>query len=151
MKRSFVETILGALVIVIAVYFLAFSYSTANVGTPDGYNLKAEFSTIGGLKIGDAVKIGGVKVGSVAALDLNPETYLAVVTLNVADDLKLPLDTVATINSESLLGGNALSVEPGADEEMLEPGDRIQFTQSPQSLEQLLGKFIFAVQDGKGK
>ena len=149
MKRSVIETVLGALVVAIAVYFLMFSYGTANVGSPDGYDLHADFSTVGGLKVGDAVKIGGVKVGAVKALDLDQQTYLATVTISVDKDLKLPIDTAATINSESLLGGNALTLEPGADEENLDAGDRIQFTQAPQSLEQLLGKFIFSVQNNK--
>lgn len=149
MKRSIVETLIGAAVIAVAVYFFAFSYSTADVGSVDGYDLNAEFTTVGALKIGDAVKVGGVKVGTVKSLDLSPETYLARVTLSVDNAIKLPYDTAATISSESLLGGAALSLEPGADEEVLEAGDRIQFTQSPQSLEQLLGKFIFSVQNNK--
>ena len=148
MKRSAVETILGAVVIVVAVMFLTFSYRVAGVGAvSDGYEVVAHFSGIGGLKAGDDVQISGVKVGSVTAVNLDPETYLAQVTMMVDGAVKLPLDTAALISSESLLGGRFLALEPGADEEYLEAGDRIEYTQAPQNLEQLLGQFIFSVSE----
>jgi len=149
MKRSIIETALGAIVLFTAGFFLVSSYSKANVGSPNGYDLSIDFAGVGSLQAGDDVKISGVKVGSVTALDLNPETYLAKVSISVDSKVQLPYDTAATISSESLLGGNYLALEPGADDIMLEPGDRIEFSQAPQSLEQLLGKFIFSVQDSK--
>ena len=146
MKRSIIETVLGAVVLFTAGYFLLSSYSTADVGTPDGYKVYAEFSGIGGLGVGDEVQISGVKVGSVQDVRLDQESYLARVTVSVADGIELPIDTAALISSESLLGGKYLSLEPGSDELMLEEGDRIEFTQAPQNLEQLLGQFIFSMQ-----
>ena len=147
MKRSIVETTLGALVIVVAAVFLTFSYKTANVGAgSNGYEVTAHFSGIGGLQAGDDVQISGVKIGSVSAVELDEETYLARVRLQVADEVKLPLDTAALISSESLLGGKYLALEPGADESYIEPGGRIEYTQAPQNLEQLLGQFIFSMQ-----
>jgi len=146
MKRSVVETALGALVIVVAGLFLMFSYKTANLGTgADGYEVIAHFSGIGGLKVGDEVQISGVKVGSVNSVELDQQTYLARVAIQVGSDIKLPRDTAALISSESLLGGKYLALEPGADEDMLAPGGRIEFTQAPQNLEQLLGQFIFSM------
>lgn len=150
MKRSVVETVLGAVVLLVAVVFLTFSYNTANVGSANGYELMADFSNIGGLKIGDEVQLSGVKVGQVVGVILDPERYLARVTMDVNSNLKLPEDTVALISSQSLLGGKYLSLEPGAAEDMLKPGDVIQYTQAPQNLEQLLGQFIFSMQ-GKEK
>ena len=109
-------------------------------------NWFADFSGIGGLAVGDDVQISGVKVGTVSGVELNEDNYLARVTANIDDDIELPIDTAALISSESLLGGRYLSLEPGGDEEMLESGDRIEFTQAPQNLEQLLGQFIFSMQ-----
>lgn len=148
MKRNIIETAIGALVLFVAAYFLVFSYKAANVGSVSGYTLVANFAGIGGLQTGDEVQISGVKVGSVAAVELDPETYLARVTMSIDDDVKLPSDTAALISSESLLGGRYLSLEPGADDEnMLESGGQIQYTQAPQNLEQLLGQFIFSMSD----
>ena len=146
MKRSVIETILGAIVLFIAGFFLVFSYNTANIKQVDGYKLEAHFSSIGGLSVGDQVQVSGVKIGSVADVAIDPETYLAIVSLSIDPQYKLPIDTAAVISSESLLGGRFLSLEPGADEEYLEDGDKIDYTQAPQNLEQLLGQFIFNMQ-----
>lgn len=151
MKRSIVETVIGAVVIAVAVFFLAYSYKIANVSSGDGYSVMADFSTVGGLKAGDSVEISGVKVGSVAAVELVPDTYLARVHLNISKDYKLPVDTAAMISSESLLGGLYLSLEPGAEEEYIKSGGKIEYTQAPQNLEQLLGQFIFSMQNDKSE
>jgi len=151
MKRSVVETVLGAVVLFLAGFFLVFSYNTANVKKVDGYELLARFSDIGGLASGDDVLISGVKVGSVASVKLDPESYLAVVHMKIQQGVQIPQDTTALISSESLLGGKYLALEPGSDEEMLKPGERIPYTQAPQNLEQLLGKFIFSMQQGDDK
>jgi phospholipid/cholesterol/gamma-HCH transport system substrate-binding protein len=149
MKRSVIETLLGAAVLLVAMIFLVFSYKTANVSTGTGYDLVADFSGIGGLKAGDDVQISGVKIGTVKAVNLNPETFLARVTMTVDNSVKLPDDTAALISSESLLGGRYLALEPGASEEMMKAGSRVPYTQSPQNLEQLLGQFIFSMQGDK--
>lgn len=149
MKRNVVETLLGAFVLVVAISFFAFGYNKADVGTSEGYEVTANFSSIGGLRPGDDVQISGVKVGAVKNVELDSQTFLARVTLAIEDGINLPTDTAALISSESLLGGLYLSLEPGADEETLKAGDRIQYTQAPQNLEQLLGQFIFSMQDSK--
>ncbi len=152
MKRSLVETLLGALVIVTAIVFFLFSYDKADVGKgAGGYNIVANFSGIGGLAPGDDVQISGVKIGTVSKVELDHNTYLARVHLAIADDYKLPRDTAALISSESLLGGRYLELQPGADEDVMGEGDTIEFTQAPQNLEQLLGQFIFSMQSDESK
>lgn len=146
MKRSVIETILGAVVIVTACFFLYFSYKMGDVGQSGGYTVHADFSGIGGLNVGDDVQISGVKIGTVSDVSLNPQTYLARVSMSLESHVKLPTDTAALISSESLLGGRYLALEPGADEELIEDGGRIIYTQAPQNLEQLLGQFIFSMQ-----
>lgn len=151
MKRSIAETVLGAIVILVAGLFLSYSIKTADIGHQDGYMVTADFSGVGGLKAGDSVQISGVKVGTVAAVELLPDTYLARVHLNIRNGYDLPTDTAALISSESLLGGLYLALEPGAEEDMIENGGAIQYTQAPQNLEQLLGQFIFSMQNDKDK
>jgi phospholipid/cholesterol/gamma-HCH transport system substrate-binding protein len=149
MKRNIIETFIGAVVLFIAAFFLIFSYQTANVGAVSGYTVRADFSGIGGLKVGDDVQISGVKIGSVSDVKLDSQTYLASVSMSIDPSVKLPIDTAALISSESLLGGRYLQLEPGADEEVIENGGKIQYTQAPQNLEQLLGQFIFSVSSDK--
>jgi len=151
MNRSVIETLLGAVVLFVAGSFLVFSYNTANVKPVSGYDIFANFTTTGGLATGDAVQVSGVKVGTVSGIELDPNTYLARVKISLGKNIKLPVDTSAVISSESLLGGRFLMLEPGGDEEYLKDGDIIQFSQSPQNLEQLLGKFIFSMESGADK
>ena len=150
MKRNLVETILGAFVLVVAVSFFIYGSSKANVGdSSGGYTVKAQFTDIGSLNEGDAVKISGVTIGTVSAITLDPVLYNAVVSMTIKKDVELPQDTAARISSEGLLGGAYMGLDVGGDTEMLANGDTIAFTQSAQNLEQLLGKFIFSLQDSK--
>ena len=149
MKRSVIETILGAIVLIVAGAFLFYGYDKGDVASPKGLHITADFSTIGGLKAGDAVQISGVKVGSVSNVELDRKTYLARVHMDIDSGLQLPVDTAAMISSESLLGGKYLALELGAEEDTIEDGGSVQYTQAPQNLEQLLGQFIFSMKNDK--
>jgi len=148
MKQNMVETLLGAVVLVVAVVFFVYGTGKANVGAGSGgYNVKAQFTDIGTLNVGDDVKISGVVVGAVASMNLDPVLYNADVTLSINNDVQLPYDTSARISSEGLLGGTYMALDVGGDTEILGNGDSIAITQSAQNLEQLLGQFIFSLQD----
>ena len=142
MQNSLIETLIGAVVIAVAAVFLVFAFRVANTGTVAGYELAARFDRVDGLDIGSDVRMGGIKIGSVVRQSLDPQTYRAVVTFTVQPDIKIPADTSATIESESLLGGRYLALVPGGDDRMLKPGEEVRYTQASVSLEQLLGKFL---------
>lgn len=144
MHRNLIETLLGAVVLGVAGLFLMFAYSTADLGRGGGYEVHADFTTVGALKVGSDVRLAGIKVGTVVRQELDPESYLARVTLSVEPSLKLPSDTSASISSEGLLGGNFVDLAPGGAAEMLKPGARIQYTQDAVDMMQLLSKFIFS-------
>lgn len=150
MHRNLIETLLGAVVLGVAGLFLAFAYTTADLGRTGGYEVHAEFTTVGGLKIGSDVRLAGIKVGSVVGQTLNPETYLARVTFSIDPSVKLPSDTSASIASEGLLGGNYVDLAPGGATAMLEPGAKIQYTQDAVDMVQLLSKFIFSAGSNGG-
>ncbi len=149
-SRGLAEVLTGAAVLLVAAGFLGFAIGHSGRSTGSGYDLKAKFDRIDGLNIGADVRIAGVKVGSVVDQRIDPQTFLAVVTLKIAAGLELPKDTGAEITSESLLGGKYLSLTPGGDSEILKPNGVIANTQSAVSLEQLLGKFIFSVTNLSG-
>ncbi|MDP9195946.1 MAG: outer membrane lipid asymmetry maintenance protein MlaD [Pseudomonadota bacterium] len=150
MKRNVIETVIGALVLLVAAVFLVFAYRSADLGqTAGGYTLVASFSQTGGLKEGSDVRIGGVKVGSVSGLVLDQDTYMAKVSLAIEPAIKLPRDTVARIASESLLGGRYVSLDPGGEEEFMKNGDSFEHVQGAVDLETLIGKTIFNPDGGK--
>jgi phospholipid/cholesterol/gamma-HCH transport system substrate-binding protein len=144
-RHGVAETLTGALVLVIAVAFLAYAVAHSGRTAGSGYMLQARFDHIDGLSVGGDVRIAGVKVGTVTDERIDPKTFSAIVTLTVRDDIQLPKDSAASIVSESLLGGKYITLSPGGDETDLKAGQMITITQSSVSLEELLGKFIFSV------
>jgi phospholipid/cholesterol/gamma-HCH transport system substrate-binding protein len=143
-RHGVAEVLTGAIVLVVAVAFLAFAVAHSGRTTSSGYTLQARFDHIDGLNVGGDVRIAGVKVGTVTDERIDPKTFTAIVTLTVRDGLDLPKDSAASITSESLLGGKYISLSAGGDETILKPGQMITITQSSVSLEELLGKFIFS-------
>jgi phospholipid/cholesterol/gamma-HCH transport system substrate-binding protein len=144
MTRNVLETLLGAVVLLVAVVFLAFAYRSSQIGETDGYQLTARFDRVDGLNKGSDVRISGIKVGTVTGQDLDPATYRAAVRFSVQNGIELPSDSSAAIVSDGLLGGKYLSLEPGGDIEMLKGGDEISLTQSSVRLEDLIGQMIFS-------
>ena len=146
MKRSLVETIWGGAVIAIAVAFVVYVYSIVGAGQAiSSYNIQARFTAVDGIDVGSDVRIGGVKVGTVAQQILDTETFEAVLTLNLDDAVKLPKDSEARITSGTLIGGAYIQLVPGADSAILADGDSIGKTKDVVALEELLGKLIFLV------
>lgn len=144
MANNAIETVMGAVVLVVAGGFLYFAYSNSNVKTIDGYTVKADFANIGGINVGSDIRIGGIKVGVVEDLELDPKSYNAVAVMRVKDDVKLPKDTSASVQSAGLLGDKFIALQPGGDEQNLAEGDVIHFTESSVSIEELIGKFVFS-------
>jgi phospholipid/cholesterol/gamma-HCH transport system substrate-binding protein len=91
------------------------------------------------------VKIGGVVVGQVADIQLDPVKFDSIVTLAIDDRIKdLPADTSAGIFTSGLLGESYVGLQPGGDIEVLKAGDEIVMTQSAVDLMQLVGKYMFS-------
>lgn len=139
-----IETIMGAVVLAVAGGFLYFAYSQGNVKKVDGYAVSADFSNITGIDIGSDVRIGGIKIGAVEMLQLDPKTFAAVATLRIQDNVKLPEDSSAAIQSAGLLGDKFVTIEPGGADAELAEGGKISFTQSSVSIEEMIGKFVFS-------
>ncbi len=144
MSGNVVETLIGAMVLAVAAVFVVFAVTTTDIGTVAGYELTAKFDRIDGLSVGADVRISGIKVGTVIDQDLDPVTFLAVVRMSISDAVQLPTDSSAGVVSDGLLGGKFMSLSPGADDDVLGPGEEIRFTQASINIEQLLGKFMFS-------
>lgn len=146
-RRNAAELLTGAVVIIVAAAFLFYAVAGSGRASADGYDLHARFDRIDGLAIGADVRLAGVKVGRVLTERIDPQTFQAVVTFSVQNDIKLPKDSSAQITTSGLLGGSVLAVVPGGATATIPPGGTVTITQSAVSLEDLLGKFIFNVSD----
>lgn len=143
MGRNLIETIMGAVVLAVAGFFLAFAWRHAGMEEVKGYALTAQFAGIGGLETGADVRINGIKVGTVASQSLDPVSYNAVVILTIAQDIRLPTDTTATIAAEGLLGGKYIKLIPGRAKARLPDGGQLAKTKDYKSIEEMVGELIF--------
>jgi phospholipid/cholesterol/gamma-HCH transport system substrate-binding protein len=152
MKRSVIETILGGVVLLVAVVFFVFAYTSSDIQPVHGYTVTARFNAVDGLISGSDVRIGGVRVGSVTHMEIDQEAYQAVVKMVIQSNIQLPEDTMAVISSDGLLGGKYVRLEPGSSPIKLGDGGVVQKTKDVVSLEEMLGKVIFLVADeGKAR
>ena len=120
-----VETLLGALVVIVAAGFLIFALQVTEVGAVEGANLKARFLKVGGLEVGSDVRISGVKVGTVTDRVLDTNSFEAVVLFTVSASVQLPVDTLAVVTSEGLLGNKYLRLIPGSATDLVADGGEI--------------------------
>lgn len=142
-REQIAETVVGAGVLAAAGAFLVYALSAAGGGgAPGGYEVTAKFGQVGGLAPGAEVRVAGVKVGTVAALDLDPKTYLAVTRLSLDGGVALPADSVAKITSDGLLGGSHVAIAPGGALESLKPGGQIENVQGAVDLFGLIGQVM---------
>ena len=124
-----------------ALAYLTFQVGGLSYKVPGGFELYASFDDIGGLKERAPVKLSGVKVGQVDSVALD-DLLRARVKLDLAPGLELPVDSAARILTSGVLGDQFIALEPGAEEDILRPGDEIEFTESALSIERLIGKFV---------
>jgi phospholipid/cholesterol/gamma-HCH transport system substrate-binding protein len=126
-----------------AIAYLSFSVGGLSYSGPGGLTLYAAFDQTGGLKARAPVVISGVKVGQVKSIGLDQKTYRARVELDLDHTLKVPTDSTASIVTAGILGDRYISLQIGGEEQILKPGDTINFTESALILESLIGKFIY--------
>lgn len=136
---AFLLLALGSLLV------LAVSSTNGRFGfARDTYDLKARFTNLGQLRPMAPVKIGGVTIGQVSEIALDPARFDSIVTLAIdrryAD---LPVDTSAGILTGGLLGESYVGLQPGGDVEVLKPGEEIAFTTPAVDLIQMVGKYMF--------
>jgi phospholipid/cholesterol/gamma-HCH transport system substrate-binding protein len=127
-----------------AFFMLAMKVSNiAELGEDKGYKVTARFENIGGLKVRAPVTLGGVRIGRVAGIDLDPQSYEAVVTLSIDPKYdRLPIDSSASILTSGLLGEQYIGLEPGGMDDYLKNGGALKLTQSALVLEKLIGRML---------
>lgn len=135
------ETVIGAVVVAVAVLFLFFLYTRAGSSGLSGYEIQARLPRVDGLGVGTDVRLAGIKIGSVSDLTLDPKTYLVTVHMNIRNDVKIPDDSSLMVTSSGLLGSSYISITPGGDEKMLASGGVIENAQGSVDLMGLINRF----------
>lgn len=147
MNKKPVETIMGIVVLIVAVFFLLFAYRVSDLQVVKGYELNAKFLKVGGLNTGSDVRINGIKVGTVVNQRLDSDDFMVNVAMSISPDIKLPKDSEAAIVGDGLVGDKFIKIEPGKSKEYLTNGETFANTRDFKSLEDMVGEIIFMVTD----
>ena len=129
---------------ILALILLALRVSGLSASpSSDTYKLYASFDNIAGLTVRAKVTMAGVTIGKVTAIDLDRDTYMGRVTLQLDKSVdNLPVDSTASILTAGLLGEKYIGISVGGEDSVLKDGGVIHDTQSALVLEDLIGKFL---------
>jgi phospholipid/cholesterol/gamma-HCH transport system substrate-binding protein len=140
-----IETLVGFLIVLVAVAFMVFTYKVADVKKfTETYKLRASFAQVAGVIVGSDVMLSGIKIGSVSDLKLDPNTYRAIMIISIKKDIHIPDDSSISVLSNGLLGDKYVSINVGSSDNMFTDGDEFKFTTPPISVEALIGKLFFS-------
>lgn len=146
-QQRYIESLVGLFVLLALFAFTVLALHVSGLTSffpGKSYNVTAEFDEIGGLKVRAPVKIGGVQVGEVSNISLDPNSYKAIVTLQIRDQFNMiPDDSSAGILTAGLLGDNYIEITPMYNKTFLHNGGQIQYARSAMVLEKLIGQLIY--------
>ena len=143
MERSRVNIAVGLFVVVgmLALGYLSIKLGRVTFLAGGGYNVVADFPSVGGLRVGASVEIAGVEIGRVESIGL--ADYQARVTLRLDSNVQLQEDSIASIKTKGLIGEKFIRISPGASEKLIKPNGRIREVEAPVDLEELISKYVF--------
>ena len=122
-EKQHTEMLVGIFLLIgiIAITFLALRIGDFQLLNNQQYIIKAEFTSVSGLKKGAHVEIAGVSVGKVTNIIFNPETYLAEVHIAIENSIQIPDDSIASIRTSGIIGDKFLKISPGGSDNIIEP------------------------------
>ncbi len=145
MQRSKVDVWVGLFVLLGAAALLFLALQAGNllsIVPRQGYQIRAVFQDIGGLKPKAAVKSAGVVVGRVKAIEFDNKSYQAVAVLDLESKYQFPNDSMLKIMTSGLLGDQYIGIEAGYGDVAWQPNAEVTNTQSAVVLENLIGQFM---------
>ncbi|MGV3591683.1 MAG: outer membrane lipid asymmetry maintenance protein MlaD [Gammaproteobacteria bacterium] len=150
MKKFNIQLVTGIFVVlgIAAFTYLAVTIGGVRFGAQPGYTLHARFTNISGLRPGAIVEAAGVRIGTVSAIDFDPDNYEAVVSMRINEGVPVQEDAIAAIRTQGIIGEKFVKISPGGFEELLGDGSEIYETESAVSLEELVSKYIFSGNSG---
>jgi phospholipid/cholesterol/gamma-HCH transport system substrate-binding protein len=143
MERSKVNIAVGVFILLgmLALGYLSIKLGRVTILPGGGYQVVADFPSVGGLRSGASVEIAGVEVGRVESIGL--ADYQARVVLRLNSDVKLQEDTIASIKTKGLIGEKFIRLSPGGSEKLIPQNGRIREVEAPVDLEELISKYVF--------
>ena len=143
-KKINLEFFIGLLILIISIFFVFYYSSKIDLlNKVETLQINSSFFDIGNLKIGNEVKIKGVKVGEVANISLDQENYMAVITSSLDKNIKIPNDSVFKISNNGFIGSPYIEIDIGSSEVSLKNNDFTINNVDAVSLEEIINNFIF--------
>jgi phospholipid/cholesterol/gamma-HCH transport system substrate-binding protein len=129
-----IKLVIFAVVTIFATYVLAATIVGRDYGDTRSY--KALFTDVTGLNKGDDVRIAGVRVGSISALDVVNHNQ-ARITFSMRAQRTLPTTVIAQLRYRNIVGQRYLALEqgPGDTGSVLRPGATIPVAQTRNALD----------------
>lgn len=145
MQRNYIEAFIGFCIVVLTVGLLWVFFSRNAVNTSSGnlISVTAYFQTVAGVTKGTDVKLGGVKVGRVLEVKLDPETLTPLLTIGLEKSYSIPSDSSFAVRSEGIMGGKFVSVEVGPGQTPITDGQIFYNNQSSLDLESVVSQVVF--------
>jgi phospholipid/cholesterol/gamma-HCH transport system substrate-binding protein len=149
LPQRMIESLVGLFLLAAIVSLIVLAFKVSGLTSffkEEGYIVTAEFDDIGQLKVRSSVKMGGVVIGEVADIRLDPATFKAVVLMRIHSNVNhIPDDSSVTIYTAGLLGDNYISIAPMYSQTYLKQGSVLHDTHSAIILEKLIGQFLFKI------
>ncbi len=145
MKKNTTEMVVGLFMLIgfAALVYLALSLGEVSfLRNGSTYTINAEFNNVSGIKKGAAVDVAGVVVGDVDKIWLGKNGY-AHLALRIDRSVKVPLDSMASVKSQGIIGDKFIQLSLGGDEKVFADGGVIRDTESAVDIESLISKFAF--------
>lgn len=133
--RVGIFVLLGLLVLT----YFTFRVSKWGLIAERGYKLTVDFETAAGLEPKGDVKMAGVPIGKVEDIQLAGNR--ARLVLRIRPEVQIPVDSVASIQTQGLLGEKYVELLPGKDTQRTLPaGGQVTNTLSPTNLDAIVRK-----------
>lgn len=123
----------------IVLTFFTFRVSKWGLIAEKGYRLTVDFDTAAGLEPKSDVKMAGVPIGKVEEIQLVGNR--ARLVLRIQKGIRIPIDSVGSIQTQGLLGEKYVEILPGKDAQRnLPAGGQVANTLSPVNLDEMVRK-----------
>ena len=143
MKKNWFESIVGTVILFFSIYaFMIFFEKNSDHEKNEIKQIKAKFLKLGGVIVGNDVKLRGIKVGAVLKIIID-ENYFAEVTISINNAINIPIDSDLSIQSEGILGNKYLAINPGSESNFLDSDNYFSKVKDYESIEDQVSKIIF--------
>lgn len=116
--------IIGLIIFILAIYFIGNKQQM--FGKTE--HLKAVFTNVNGLQLGNNVRYSGLNVGTVQGIEMINDTTIAIdMSIDKTIFKQIKKNAVASIGSDGLVGSMIINITPGqGSAAVVEPNDMIQ-------------------------